>query len=49
MIPFRFKKEGSHMVDLEFGKVKKLTPIYDMVIPRNAIIDLGIEEFYAKN
>lgn len=49
MIPFRFKKEGSHMVDSEFGKVKRLSPVYDMLIPRNAIIDLGIKEFYAKD
>jgi hypothetical protein len=49
MIPFRFKKEGSHMADSEFGKVKRLSPVYDMVIPRNAIIDLGIKEFYAKD
>ena len=49
MIPFRFRKEGSHMVDLEFGKVKKPSAVYDMIIPRNAIIDLGIKEFYAKD
>ena len=49
MIPFRFKKEGSHMADSEFGKVKRLSPVYDMVISRNAIIDLGIKEFYAKD
>jgi hypothetical protein len=49
MIPFRFKKYGSHMADAEFGKVRKGSPLYDMVIPRNDIIDLGIKEFYAKD
>lgn len=49
MIPFRFKKDGSHMADAEFGKVRKMSPLYDMVIPRNDIIDLGLKEFYAKD
>jgi hypothetical protein len=37
------------MADAEFGKVRKGSPLYDMVIPRNDIIDLGIKEFYAKD
>jgi hypothetical protein len=49
MIPFRFKKVGPHMVDHEFGKVKRLSPIYDMVLPRNDIIDKRIEDFYANH
>lgn len=49
MIPFRFKKIGKHMQDQEFGKVKKDSAIYDMVIPRNDTIEQKVKEFYAKD
>jgi hypothetical protein len=49
MIPFRFKKVGSHMQDEEFGKVKKGSAIYDMVIPRSDIIEQRVKDFYANN
>lgn len=49
MIPFRFKNAGEHMVDSEFGKVKKPTAIYDMVFQASDIIIERVKEFYAKN
>lgn len=49
MIPFRFKKVGPHMIDNEFGKVKKPAPLYDMVFQANDIIVERVKEFYAKN
>ena len=49
MIPFRFKKIGTHMVDDEFGKIKKPSPLYDMVFQANDIIIERVKEFYAKD
>lgn len=47
MIPFRFKKVGKHMLDQEFGKVKRFSAIYDIVLPQNDIIEERVKEFYA--
>lgn len=49
MIPFRFKNVGEHMVDPEFGKIKKPTAIYDMVFQASDIIIERVKEFYAKD
>jgi len=49
MIPFRFKKFGQHMTDEDFGKIKKPSPLYDMVFEANDIIIERIKDFYAKN
>lgn len=49
MIPFRFRKFGPHMIDDEFGKVKKPSPLYDMVFQANDIIIERVKEFYAKD
>jgi len=49
MIPFRFRKTGPHMIDSEFGKVKKPSPLYDMVFQADDIIIERVKEFYAKD
>ena len=49
MIPFRFMKIGSHMIDSEFGKVRSNTPIYDIILPYSQTIEQKIRNFYAKD
>lgn len=49
MIPFHFKKVGSHMVDDKYGKLLRGSPMYDIVFDANDIIVSRIKEFYANN
>ena len=49
MIPFHFKRIGSHMVDKDFGKILRGSPMYDIVFEANDIIIERIKEFYANN
>lgn len=47
MIPFRFKKNGSHMVDSGLGVIKAGSPMFDIEISSSAIIEERVRKFYA--
>jgi hypothetical protein len=49
LVPFRFKKRGPHMSTQNLGKVKRLTPIFDMVFSADDILIQKIKDFYEKN
>lgn len=46
MITFRFKKAGDHMIDSEYGKISRYTPMFRMIFPVDDIMVKRIEEFY---
>ncbi len=46
MVAFNFKNSGSHMVDSQFGKIKRQSPMYDIVFDADAILVEKIREFY---
>lgn len=48
-IKFHFKKEGSHMDRPGFGKIKRNTPMFDIVFECNDIMLREIKEFYGNN
>jgi hypothetical protein len=48
-VPFRFKKNGSHMITENLGKIKRLSPIFDMVFSADDILIQKIKDFYEKN
>jgi hypothetical protein len=48
-VPFKFKKKGGHMVNNNFGKVKRQSPMFDMVFDASAIMVERIKDFYEKN
>lgn len=46
-IHFHFKNTGSHMLDDEFGKIKKQSPMFDIEVQTTDIMLIGaIKEFY---
>lgn len=45
-IPFSFKKEGSHMIDDLYGKIKRQSPMFDIVFECNDIMLKRVKEFY---
>ena len=47
MIPFSFKKEGSHMKEKNLGIIKVGTPMFDIIIKSNDEIEKKVREFYA--
>ena len=47
-IPFSFKKEGFHMIDDVYGKIKRQSPMFDIVFECNDIMLKEIKEFYEK-
>lgn len=47
-IAFHFKKRGSHMSSNSFGKIKRQSPMFDMVFPATDIMINRIREFYEK-
>ena len=47
-VKFKFKRVGPHMLDNEFGKINKNTPMFDMVFKGSDIMIKSIEEFYEK-
>lgn len=49
MVPFRFSRVGSHMETEKFGKIKRNTPIFDMVFTADDIIIKRVRDFYEKN
>ena len=49
-VPFSFRSSGSHMdIDEKFGKVKRLSPMYDMVFTASDILLERIRKFYEHN
>jgi hypothetical protein len=48
-VPFKFKRKGKHMLDDGFGKIKKGSPMFDMVFDSSAIMIERIKDFYEKN
>lgn len=49
LVPFRFKKVGPHMKSESFGKIKRSSPMFDIVIDSDAIIIERIRKFYEEN
>lgn len=49
MLFFNFKKEGSHMIDHEYGRIKRKQPLYLLKFTCDDIILEKIKEFYGKN
>lgn len=46
-VNFHFKKEGAHMIDRDFAKIKRQSPMYDIEFELNDIMLLNrIKEFY---
>lgn len=48
-VPFKFKRKGRHMVNDSFGKIKRQSPMFDMVFDSSAIMIERIKDFYEKN
>ena len=48
-IPFKFKNKGSHMEDLDFGKIKRQSPMFDIIFEASGIMLQRVKEFYEKN
>lgn len=48
-IPFRFKKTGTHMISENYGKIKRQSPIFDIVLDLNDILVKKVEKIYEKN
>ena len=48
-IPFSFKKEGSHMLDDVYGKIKRQTPMFDIVFQCDDIMLKRVKEFYEQD
>jgi hypothetical protein len=49
MLFFQFKKEGSHMIDSEYGRIKRQQPAYLINFTGNDILVNKIKEFYGGN
>lgn len=49
MLFFQFKKEGDHMIDEEYGKIKRHTPTFRLMFEGNDIMVKRVKEFYAKS
>lgn len=47
-VPFHFKREGSHMVTDNFGKIPRQSAMFDMVFPATDIMIKEIKDFYEK-
>ena len=48
-VNFHFKRVGSHMIDEKFSKVRKNSPMFDMVFDASDIIVERVREFYNGN
>lgn len=47
MVPFSFSQIGPHMTDEGFGVIRSGTPIFDIVIDSDDIIEKQVRKFYA--
>jgi len=45
-VHFQFKKYGKHIIDKDYGKIKRLSPMYNIVFEANDIIIKDIRRFY---
>jgi hypothetical protein len=45
-VHFQFKKIGSHMIDQEYGKISRFSPMYNMVFEASDIMVKEIRRFY---
>jgi hypothetical protein len=48
MLFFQFKNKGKHMVDLEYGRIKRNNPAYFINFTVSDTIVKEIREFYGK-
>ncbi len=49
MVPFRFKRVGDHMVENNFGKIKRNVPIFDIVFQADDTIIERVRKFYEQD
>lgn len=49
MLNFKFKNVGSHMIDEEYGRIKRNQPVYNIQFYADGILIDRIKEFYGKN
>jgi hypothetical protein len=49
MIFFNFLSNGSHMIDEEYGRIKRLSPMFNLEFDADDIIIDKIKEFYGKD
>lgn len=47
-VPFSFKKEGKHMIDSTYGKIKRQSAMFDIVFQCDDIMLKRVKEFYEK-
>lgn len=45
-VHFQFKKNGEHVIDEDYGKIKRLSPMYNIVFEADDIIIKEIRRFY---
>lgn len=48
-IDFHFKRVGTHMIDDDFGKIPRLSPMFNIVFEASDIIIERVRNFYGKN
>jgi hypothetical protein len=49
MVPFRFKNVGDHMQEKHFGKIKRNTPMFDIIFSASDTIIERVREFYEQD
>jgi hypothetical protein len=49
MVSFKFKKEGSHMEQPHFGKIKRGVPMFDIIFQADDTIIQRVKEFYEQD
>lgn len=49
MIDFHFKSAGSHMIDRDFGKIPRLSPMFNIEFEADDIIIERVRKFYETN
>lgn len=48
-VPFSFKNIGDHMIDPEFGIIRKPSPMFDIVFEADDILIERVKDFYGKD
>ena len=48
-VPFKFKRVGPHMVDHRFGKIKRYSPMFDIVFKVDDIMEQRVRNFYEQD
>ena len=49
MVPFKFKKIGNHMEQSHFGKIKRNSPMFDIIFQADDTIIERVKEFYEQD